>query len=112
MSEKPKVTIVEAPEIQMKEGDNHGDAILRFYDALGWDRIDNLDPTKIRTSPEIADEIFDKMLRTLSEEQRNGPEREAVAMLFVNSAPSCDNDLTGRQVRLIQGWRTPPAKTT
>ena len=44
MNNKKIVTIVDAPEIILTESELAGEALLKFYRALGWNGIDIVDP--------------------------------------------------------------------
>ena len=41
------VAIVDAPEIRLMENEYAGDALLKFYRALGWNGEDILNPCRV-----------------------------------------------------------------
>ena len=94
------ITVVEAPEITVTEDDNAGDILLNFFRALGWNGDDYLDPSKIRTTKEVYDQLYDLTLKKCSDPV-------SVGMHMVNSGPGVENYIPTGQVWLYEGWTKP-----
>ena len=55
------IMVVDAPIVILSEGEKAGDALLKFYRALGWNGTDNLDPCKVRTTKAVFNSLNDVM---------------------------------------------------
>ena len=97
---KQVITIVDAPEITLADDELAGEALLKFFRALGWNGDDYLDPCKIRTTKAV----FDRLRETMFDRCRNPL---AVGMLMVNSGPGTDVNIPEGKVYLLDGWITP-----
>jgi len=82
-----------------EEDEKAGDALLKFYRALGWDGQDILDPCKIRTNEAVYNRLKDIMFERC-------PDPVSVGMTMVNIGPSVDNSIPVDKVYLFQGWTT------
>ena len=94
------ITVVDAPEITLAEHEKAGDALLKFFRALGWNGDDCLDPCKIRTTKAIFQYLYDIMFDRC-------PDPVGVGMLMVNSGPGTDDYVPPGKVYLLEGWVTP-----
>jgi hypothetical protein len=94
------ITIVDAPEINLAEDEKAGEALLKFYRALGWNGDDMLDPCKIRTTKDVYNRLYDVMFNRC-------PDPVGVGMLIVNSGPGADNCVPPGKVYLYEGWIKP-----
>jgi len=94
------ILVVDAPEVSLSEDEKAGDALQKFYRALGWNGKDNLDPCKVRTTKAVFDGLHDIMYERL-------PDPLAVGMTMVNIGPGTDNFIPPGKVYLLEGWITP-----
>jgi len=100
---KSIVAIVDAPKVVLEEDELAGDALLKFYHALGWNGEDSLDPCKIKTTEAVYSQLYDTMLEKC-------PDTMSVGMAMVNKAPSVDASIPPNKVYLLDGWTIPPTK--
>ena len=90
--------IVDAPNISLSEDEKAGEAILKFYEALGWKReTEIVDPCKVRTAKSVYDKLYDVMYEKY-------PEPVAVGMAMVNIGPGVDADVPDGKVYLLKDW--------
>jgi len=94
------VAIIDAPEITLTEDDIAPDALTKFYQAIGWNNDDYLDPRKVRTTPEVYLNLYNIMCEKCSD-------HTAVGMFMLNKAPGVDDDIPQNKVYLLKGWITP-----
>jgi len=100
ISQEAEIIVVHtAPKISLTEDEKAGDALLKFYRALGWDGQDILDPCKIRTNEAVYNRLKDIMFERC-------PDPVSVGMTMVNIGPSVDNSIPVDKVYLFQGWTT------
>ena len=100
MNSKKIVAVLDAPEISLTETEQAGDALLKFYIALGWNENDYLDPCKIRTTKAVYHRLYDLMLAKYLDAL-------SVGALMVNKGPGVDDDVPTDKVQLLDGWITP-----
>ena len=89
--------ITPTPEITFEKEKLTSNALLNFYRALGWNKVDYLNPKKIRVSHETYKELLSK----LRDETSNAKETE---MFFVNYAPGVDECVPNEIVVMLDGW--------
>ena len=94
------ITVVDAPEVSLSEGEYAGDALLKFYRALGWNGEDKLDPWKVCTTREVFDYLYGVIYDGCHDPI-------AVGMLMVNTGPSTGEHVPPGKVYLHEGWITP-----
>ena len=94
------IIVVDAPAISLTKDENAGEALLKFYRALGWNGSDNLDPCKIRTTKAVFDRLYDTMFK-------KSPDAVGVGMWLVNYGPGTDDFIPQGKVYLYEGWATP-----
>ena len=94
------ILVVDAPEVSLSEDEKAGDALLKFFRALGWNGDDYLDPCKIRTTKAVYDNLYDVMYNRF-------PDPVSVGMLMVNRGPGTDDHIPPGKVYLYEGWITP-----
>jgi len=94
------ITVVDAPEVTLADGEKAGDALLKFFRALGWNGDDYLDPCKIRTTKAVFDNLYDVIYSRC-------PDPVSVGMLMCNSGPGTDDYIPPGKVYLFEGWITP-----
>jgi len=93
--------IIEAPKLRIEEGELAGQYLLNFFKDLGWNpELNRLDPSRIRTTKNVFDSIYDAVLEMV-------PDVVSVGMLMVNSGPSVDDDVPENSVFLLEGWLLP-----
>jgi len=97
---KQIITVVDAPEVTLTEDDKAGDALLKFYRALGWDGESYLDPCKVRTTKEVFDNLYDVMYDRC-------PDPVGVGMFMCNRGPGTEDYIPPGKVYLLDGWITP-----
>ena len=97
---KQIIAVVDAPEVSLTESEKAGDALLKFYRALGWNGDDYLDPSKIRTTKAVFDRLYDIMLEKF-------PDTTAVGMHLCNSGPGTEDYIPANKVYLLEGWTSP-----
>jgi len=97
---KQNITVVDAPEISLSENDMAGDALLKFYRALGWNGKDYLDPCKVRTTRDVFNALTDVM-------RNRSPDNLAVGFLMVNQGPGTEEYIPPGKVYLLEGWIIP-----
>ena len=97
---KQIVTIVDVPNVSLAENEKAGEALLKFFRALGWNGDDYLDPSKIRTTKDVYNRLYDVMYDKC-------PDPVAVGMLMVNRGPGTDDFVPPEKVYLYEGWITP-----
>ena len=100
MTDRSIAAIVAAPEVILTETDLAGDALLHFYRALGWNGVDTVDPTKVRTTKEVYHRLYAVMCEKC-------PNREIVGMAMVNKGPGVDDHIPAGMVYLLNGWTVP-----
>ena len=94
---------VQTPVITLDESELAGDALPKFYRALGWNGEDMLDPKKIRTTKAVYERIHAIMLEKIPP----GTDPAGVGMLMVNYGPSVDDNIPEGKVHLYKGWTFP-----
>ena len=94
------ITVVDAPDVFLAPDEKAGELLLHFYRALGWNGEDMLDPCKVRTTKEVYNMLYDRMVQQCSD-------TAGVGMLMVNSGPGTENYIPPGKVYLIEGWITP-----
>ena len=94
------IVVVDAPEISLTEDEKAGEALLKFFRALGWNGEDYLDPCKIRTTKIVFDRLYDTMFDRCSD-------RLGVGMLMMNRGPGTDAHIPPGKVYLHEGWVIP-----
>jgi len=99
--EQAKEIVVAAPDITLMEADYIG-VLVQFYKALGWNGEDVLDPTKVRSTKAVFQNLYDEM-------QKHDPDNTAIGGFLVNKGPGVDDDLLANTVRLLPGWVAPAA---
>ena len=77
-----------------------GDALLKFFQALGWNGDDYLDPCKIRTTKAVFDHLYNTIFERC-------PDPVGVGMLMVNRGPGTDDYIPPGKVYLLDGWVKP-----
>ena len=97
---KQNITVVDAPEVILSENDMAGDALLKFYRALGWNGKDYLDPCKVRTTKDVFNGLTDEMYN-------RSPDNSAVGMAMVSLGPGTEEYIPPGKVYLLEGWITP-----
>ena len=97
---KQIITVVDAPEVVLSEGEKAGDVLLKFYRGLGWNGDDCLDPCKVRTTKTVFDYLYDLMFNRC-------PDPVGVGMFMVNSGPGTESYIPPGKVYLLEGWTTP-----
>jgi len=75
------------PELR---GTNALEALMNFYEDIGWDREKTLNPTKIKMNGEDWKEMFDGLVRI---GQADGVGRAITAVLMINKGPSGDDNV-------------------
>ena len=97
---KQVITIIDAPHVSLAENEKAGEALLKFFRALGWNGADYLDPSKVRTTKDVYDRLcevmYDRCLDPVS-----------VGMLMLNRGPGTDDHVQPGKVHLLDGWITP-----
>ena len=97
---KQVLTIVDAPDVSLEENEMAGEALLKFFRALGWNGDDYLDHSKIRTTKDVYDRLCEVMYyRCL--------DPVGVGMLMLNRGPGTDDHVQPGKVHLLDGWITP-----
>jgi len=92
------LAVIDAPEIILSDDEMAGDALIKFYEGLGWNpKTHEVDPCKVRTTKAVYDQLYDLMLTKC-------PDTLTVGMAMVNKAPGVDNDVPPGKVRLLDGW--------
>ena len=71
-------------------GTNPLDILLNFYEDLGWDRENMLDPTKVKMNKADRQKLYDKILQI---GQIIGIERESIGFVMINKGPSGDDSV-------------------
>ena len=97
MNSKEIITVVDAPEISLEENELAGDALLKFYRALGWNGTDYLDPCKVCTTHDVYQWLYAIMIEKC-------PDPVGVGMAIVNRGPSVDAYVPPEKVYLHEGW--------
>ena len=73
------------PELR---GTNALEALMNFYEDLGWDRERTLNLTKVKMNEADWKELFDKIVKIGEKEGR-----ELTAELMINKGPSGDDSV-------------------
>jgi len=97
---KQVITIIDAPHVSLAENEKAGEALLKFFRALGWNGDDYLDPSKMRTTKDVYNRLYDVMYDRC-------PEPVGVGMIMVNRGPGTDDHVRPGKVHLLDGWVTP-----
>ena len=102
--EKEIAAVVDAPNISLSEDEKAGEAILKFYEALGWNReTEIVDPCKVRTTKSVYSRLYDVTYEKC-------PEPVAVGMTMVNIGPGVDAGIPEGKVYLLKDWITADKK--
>jgi len=96
---KQIITVVDAPEVNLSEDKKPEEALFKFYRDLGWDGIDKLDPSKVRTTKAIFDCLYEVMYSRC-------PDPVSVGMTMVNTGPGTDDYIPPGKVYLFEDWIT------
>ena len=97
---KYTITVVDAPEVCLSEEETAGEALLKFYQKLGWNRSDKLNPDKVCTTKAVYDYLYGVMYDRC-------PDPVGVGMVMINTGPSTDDHIPPGKVYLYEGWITP-----
>jgi hypothetical protein len=97
---KETEALVDAPVIALADDELAGDALVKFYLALGWDRESQVDPCKVRTTKAVFDGLYALM-------RERCPDPLTAGMALVNKGPGVDDDVPQGKVRLLKGWMIP-----
>ena len=98
--ERRSVTVLDAPVISLDESELAGDALIKFYQALGWNGQDIVDPSKVRTTKAVFDRLYDLM-------REKCPDGVTVGMAMVNKGPGVDEHIAPGKVHLLADWVIP-----
>ena len=102
--EKQIITVVDAPDVTLSDDEKAGEALLKFFRALGWNGDDVLDPCKIRTTKDVFNNLYDVIFNRC-------PDPVGVGMLMCNSGPGTDEHIPPGKVYLYEGWVKPAELT-
>ena len=94
------IIVVDAPEVSLSENENPTEALVKFYQALGWNGEDTLNPCKVRTTRVVFDYLYGVMYNRI-------PDSLGASMTMVNSGPGVDDYIPPGKVYLLEGWITP-----
>jgi hypothetical protein len=94
------IKVVDAPKVSLSEDEKAADALLKFYQALGWNGVDWLDPCKVRTTKAVFSNLHEVMCSGC-------PDAVSVGMMLVNIGPSTDDHIPTGKVYLLEGWISP-----
>jgi hypothetical protein len=97
---KQIITVINAPEVVLAESEKAGDALLKFYELLGWNGEDILDPCKIRTTKAVFDRLYNIIFE-------RAPDPVGVGFLMCNNGPGTENHIPPGKVYLYEGWVKP-----
>jgi len=101
---KQIITVVDAPEVTLNDDEKAGDALLKFYKALGWNGEEMLDPCKVRTTKAVFDNLCDVIRNRCSDPI-------GVGFLMCNNGPGTEDYIPPGKVYLLEGWITPSEPT-
>jgi len=79
-------------DIPKLHGENALDALLNFYEDLGWDRKKKLDPRKFKMNEKDWGELLNNLLKF---EPRD---RVSIAFMLLNKGPSGDDTVPSGKV--------------
>ena len=82
------------PELR---GTNAAEALMNFYEDIGWDRKKTLDPRKVKMNEADWEVLFDGLVRI---GQADGVGRASTAVLMINKGPSGDDSVPKGKVLL------------
>lgn len=97
------ITVIDAPDVFLAPDEKAGDLLLHFYCALGWNGKDMLDPCKVRTTKEVYNMLYDRMLERY-------PDPVSIGMFMANCGPGTEDYIPLGKVYLIEGWIIPDQK--
>lgn len=75
------------PELR---GTNALEALMNFYEDIGWDRKKTLDPRNIKMNEADLEELFDKIVKI---GEKEGIDRVDTGFLMINKGPSGDDSV-------------------
>ena len=75
------------PELR---GTNALEALLNFYEDIGWNREKTLDPTKVKMNKADWGELFDKIVKI---GEMEGTDRADTGFLMINKGPSGEDSV-------------------
>lgn len=99
------IIVMDAPQVSLAEGEKPAELLLHFFRALGWNGEDFLDPSKIRTTKDVYDRLYDQMYELC-------PDPVGVGMYMVNRGPGTETYIPQGKVYLLEGWITPAEEET
>jgi hypothetical protein len=91
------VSVIDAPAISLDESEQAWEVLLKFYRALGWNGLDDVEPCKVRTTRAVYLHLYDLICEKC-------PDKETVGMTMVNIGPGVDEDIPPNKVYLLEGW--------
>ena len=94
------ITIVDAPQVSLAEGEKVDELLLNFFRGLGWNGEDLVDPCKIHTTQEVYAGLYNQMCKHCSDTL-------AVGMFLMNRGPGTESYIPPGKVYLFEGWTRP-----
>lgn len=95
--EDVKVAVI--PRSENYKKDEAGNILLDFFRGLGWNGEDTVKPTKIRTTTEVFDQLYDAIRVAYG-----SPNPIGIGMLMCNNGPGTDDEVPTGKVILLKGW--------
>lgn len=76
--------------------------LAKFYELLGWNKENNIDPTKVRLNEEDLEALIKNEMENA---KRFGLTAIDVGFLWLNKGPGGDKDIEKGTILLKDGWQ-------
>jgi hypothetical protein len=87
---------------QLKNVSSPAERLTKFYELLGWDGENNIDPTKVRLNEEDLEALIKNEMENA---KKFGLTAIDVGFLWLNKGPGGDKDIEKGTILLKDGWQ-------
>lgn len=87
---------------QLKNVSSPAERLIKFYELLGWNKENNIDPTKVRLNEEDLEALIKNEMENA---KRFGFTAIDVGFLWLNKGPGGDKDIEKGTILLKDGWQ-------
>jgi hypothetical protein len=87
---------------QLKNVSSPAERLIKFYELLGWNKENNIDPTKIRLNEEDLEALIKNEMENA---KKFGLTAIDVGFLWLNKGPGGDKDIEKGTILLKDGWQ-------
>jgi hypothetical protein len=87
---------------QLKNVSSPAERLIKFYELLGWNKENNIDPTKVRLNEEDLEALIKNEMENA---KRFGLTAIDVGFLWLNKGPGGDKNIEKGTILLKDGWQ-------